>query len=72
MTASGQPICLTPEQAVAAATVLGAGKLVPIHYGTMHYPPIYKETPDIAARLAAAADGKVEVRMLKATETITL
>ncbi|WP_276358438.1 MBL fold metallo-hydrolase [Cohnella caldifontis] len=72
MTASGQPICLTPEQAVAAATVLGAGNLVPIHYGTMQHPPIYKETPNITARLAAAAEGKVKICMLKATETITI
>lgn len=30
---SGQPGVLTPEQAVAAATILGARVLVPIHYG---------------------------------------
>ena len=30
---SGQPGVLTPEQAVAAATILGARALVPIHYG---------------------------------------
>jgi L-ascorbate metabolism protein UlaG (beta-lactamase superfamily) len=30
---SGQPGVLTPEQAVAAATILGARTLVPIHYG---------------------------------------
>lgn len=31
--ASGQPGVLTPEQAVAAAVILGARVLVPIHYG---------------------------------------
>lgn len=31
--ASGQPGVLTPEQAVAAAIILGARVLVPIHYG---------------------------------------
>lgn len=30
---SGQPGVLTPEQAVAAASILGARTLVPIHYG---------------------------------------
>lgn len=30
---SGQPGVLTPEQAIAAATVLGARSIVPIHYG---------------------------------------
>ncbi|MFC4099480.1 MBL fold metallo-hydrolase [Paenibacillus xanthanilyticus] len=69
---SGQPICLTPEQAVAAAAILTAGMLVPIHYGTVHYPPVYTETPDIAARLAAASEGKVDVRMLKAGESVAL
>ncbi|TYP69705.1 MBL fold metallo-hydrolase [Paenibacillus methanolicus] len=69
---SGQPICLTPEQAVSAAAILGVGVLVPIHYGTVHYPPVYIETPDIAARLAAASEGKVNVRMLMVGESIAL
>lgn len=30
---SGQPSVLTPEQALAAATILGARRLIPIHYG---------------------------------------
>jgi len=72
MKPSGQPICLTPEQAVAAAAVLGARTLVPIHYGTMQSPPIYNETPNIAARLAAASEGKVKVSMVKTTETVAL
>lgn len=72
MRPSGQPICLTPEQAVAAADILGAGALVPIHYGTMHHPPLYTETPNIADRLAEAAQGKVNLRMLKSGESIEL
>jgi L-ascorbate metabolism protein UlaG (beta-lactamase superfamily) len=72
MIPSGQPICLTPEQAVAAAVVLGAPTLVPIHHGTMNNPPIYNETPNIAARLAAASKDKVDVRMINTSETITL
>jgi L-ascorbate metabolism protein UlaG (beta-lactamase superfamily) len=72
VTPSGQPICLTPEQAVAAAQVLGAGTLIPIHYGSMNHPPIYNETPDISGRLAASAAGKVQVRMLKTLESIAI
>ncbi|GGD50777.1 MBL fold metallo-hydrolase [Paenibacillus nasutitermitis] len=72
MIPSGQPICLTPEQAVAATAVLGATTLVPIHYETMNYPPIYNETPNIATRLAAASGGKVNIRLIKTMETITL
>ena len=72
MMPSGQPICLTPEQAVAASAILGARVLVPIHYGTMQYPPIYNETPNIAARLAAASKGKVNVSMFKTMETVAL
>ncbi|XEC95968.1 MBL fold metallo-hydrolase [Paenibacillus tarimensis] len=72
MLPSGQPICLTPEQAVSAAAILGSGTLVPIHYGALHYPPIYNETPDIEARLEAASKGKMKISMIKAAETITL
>ncbi|WP_372630552.1 MBL fold metallo-hydrolase [Cohnella sp.] len=71
-TASGQPICLTPEQAVAAAHVLGAGTLVPIHYKAIHHPPVYRETPDIEARLRTAAEGKVGLSLIGATETVTV
>lgn len=72
MMPSGQPICLTPEQAIAAAAILGAKTLVPIHYATMQYPPIYNETPNISGRLSAASEGKVQVSMIQSTEKITL
>ncbi|WP_199616984.1 MBL fold metallo-hydrolase [Paenibacillus alkalitolerans] len=72
MASSSQPICLTPEQAISAAAILEAGTLVPIHYGALHYPPIYNETPDIGPRLAAAAEDKVKLSMIKATENVTL
>ncbi|AEI40875.1 MBL fold metallo-hydrolase [Paenibacillus mucilaginosus] len=67
---SGQPICLTPEQAVSAAAVLQAGVLIPIHYGAIHHPPIYRETPDIAARLEAAAAGRVNLNLLRPGEML--
>jgi L-ascorbate metabolism protein UlaG (beta-lactamase superfamily) len=52
--ASGQPGVLTPEQAVAAARILGAATLVPIHYGITGIAE-YVEVEDALARLAAAA-----------------
>ncbi|HJR72944.1 MAG TPA: MBL fold metallo-hydrolase [Luteimonas sp.] len=45
---------LTPEQAVAAAEVLGARQIVPIHYG-MKNAEGYEELPDVEAALIAAA-----------------
>ncbi|WP_426452843.1 MBL fold metallo-hydrolase [Paenibacillus sp. S-38] len=71
-TPSGQPICLTPEQAVSAAAVLQAGVLIPIHYGAIHHPPVYRETPDIPARLEAAAAGRVTLNLLKPREALEL
>ncbi|MEW9700940.1 MBL fold metallo-hydrolase [Paenibacillus sp. SI8] len=73
VTPSGQPISLTPEQAVSAAVILGAANLVPIHYGAVHHPPIYNQTPDLYNRLeAAAAKAEVNLTLLKPKEFITL
>jgi len=61
---SGQPGVLTPEQAVAAATILGAQRLVPIHYGVSGLAE-YVEVDDPIGRLRAAAKGQaVEIRPL--------
>ncbi|RDZ28924.1 MBL fold metallo-hydrolase [Lysobacter silvisoli] len=54
---SGQPGVLTPEQAVAAAVILGARCLVPIHYGVAGATD-YEEIEDPLGRLRAAARGK--------------
>ena len=51
---SGQPGVLTPEQAVAAATILGARRLVPIHYGVTGLTE-YVEIDDPIGRLRKAA-----------------
>lgn len=48
------PAVLTPEQAAAAAEVLGAGEAVPIHYGTFNKPPTYISFPDPEAAFVAA------------------
>ncbi len=53
---SGQPGVLTPEQAVAAANILGARRLVPIHYGVSGMPE-YTEVESPIATLHAAARG---------------
>lgn len=53
---SGQPAVLTPEQAVAAATILGARCLVPIHYGVSGMEK-YVEVEDPISRLRKAARG---------------
>lgn len=65
---SGQPICLTPEQAVSAAVVLGARTLIPIHYGMIHHPPIYTQTPNLLDRLKASADGTMDLTILQTKE----
>jgi len=54
---SGQPGVLTPEQAVAAATILGARRLVPIHYGVSGLAE-YVEVEDPIGRLREAAHDK--------------
>ncbi|WP_235624038.1 MBL fold metallo-hydrolase [Mycolicibacterium goodii] len=54
---SSVPAVMTPEQAVEAAVILGAGTLIPIHFG-VHQPPIYVEQSDSLGRLASAARGR--------------
>ena len=51
------PVDLTPEQAVDAAYVLGAGRLLPIHFSrTYEHEQMYRPTADIEQRLADAAE----------------
>lgn len=68
-----EPACMTPEQAVSAALVLQAKRLLPIHYGTFHHPPVYMETPHALERLAATASTKqVDVCALQPGESLLL
>ncbi len=70
---SGQPITLGPEQAVAAAYVLGAKTLLPIHYRTIHQPPLYCETPDLPERLhASAAERGIKLALLDTHDSLDL
>jgi len=67
---SGQPGVLTPEQAVAAATILGARRLIPIHYGVTGMAE-YVEVDDPIGRLRKAArDTPVDVRALAPGEWV--
>lgn len=45
---------MNPEQAAAAAHILRAEKVVPIHYGSLHKPPGYIETSDPIGRTKTA------------------
>lgn len=64
------PACMTPEEAVEAANLLWAKKLVPIHYGTFNNPPYYTEAPDLLERLKQRANDRgVNVAILEAGES---
>ncbi|MDH5823636.1 MBL fold metallo-hydrolase [Luteimonas sp. RD2P54] len=66
--ASDESAVLTPEQAMSAATILGAKLLVPIHYGVAGAEG-YAEVEDALGRLArAAAPGGPVVRVLRPGE----
>lgn len=63
--ASDVPAVMTPDQAVAAAVVLGARMAVPIHYGVTGADG-YSEIPDAEAQfVAAAARRKIDVQVVR-------
>ena len=67
---SGLPISLNPEQAVAAARILGAEVLVPIHYGGSS-PPEYVEFSDAVGETQRLGRARgVEVRIVKPGEWV--
>lgn len=66
------PAVMTPEQAVAAAIILGAKQLVPIHYGVQGADN-YEETGNIIGRLRAAAKRRgVQLSVLAPGEWLDL
>jgi len=68
---SGLPTTLTPKQACAAARILQASKLCPIHYRTFNNPPHYVEQPNLLDALAQAArEEKVDVRLLNPGDAV--
>jgi L-ascorbate metabolism protein UlaG (beta-lactamase superfamily) len=54
--ASPLPAALDPEQAALAAALLGAGRLIPIHYGAYAIAGVYEPVPDPEARITRAGD----------------
>lgn len=72
--ASGIEASLTPEQAAAAARILGASRLIPIHYDGIHQPPVYEQTGEIIDRLASALDeeGSPELVVMDEGDTLDL
>jgi len=56
MRPSGIPADLMPDQAAAAAAILGTNIACPMHYGAFHNPPIYVEVPNPVQTFLAASD----------------
>lgn len=52
---------LDPEQAAVAAEILETPVAVPIHYDTIHNPPVYAQVDDPAGRFAAAAGDRAKL-----------
>lgn len=67
MVPSNQPICLSPEQAISAATILNVKFLIPIHFGAFHNPPNYNQTEYPLERLVKN-DKEQKVKVLKNKE----
>jgi L-ascorbate metabolism protein UlaG (beta-lactamase superfamily) len=66
--ATDEPAVLTPKQAVAAAAILGAERIVPIHYGVVGADG-YSEVPDpLGALHDASRPGGSSVTVLKPGE----
>jgi L-ascorbate metabolism protein UlaG (beta-lactamase superfamily) len=61
---------MEPEQAALAGELLGAGTVVPMHYGGFGIEPWYRPVPDEAERFSAAAAGRAyEARVLEPGES---
>ncbi len=67
------PAGMDPVQAAAAARLLNADLVVPIHYGPLHETPNYVQADDPAGSLEAAArDLGVSARVLRPGESLSL
>lgn len=67
------PAGMGPKQAAAAAKLLGADLVVPIHYGPLHETPAYVQADDPAGSLEAAArELGVSARALEPGESLSL
>jgi L-ascorbate metabolism protein UlaG (beta-lactamase superfamily) len=55
---SPEPAAMEPEQAALAGELLGAGTVVPMHYGGFAFEPHYRPIPDARERFEVAARGR--------------
>ena len=70
---SNLPACMTPEEAVEAARLLGVNQLIPIHFHTFHHPPFYIETPKLLERLHKRAQERaVHIQVLAPGEKLEI
>jgi L-ascorbate metabolism protein UlaG (beta-lactamase superfamily) len=68
---SPYPAVMDPEQAAVAAQLLGTELAVPIHYETIHAPPLYAEVEAPAEAFAEAAGRRgVEARIVDPGEAV--
>jgi L-ascorbate metabolism protein UlaG (beta-lactamase superfamily) len=67
------PAVMGPEEAVAAAAILGARRVVPMHFGAFAHPVHYREREGVLAAVStAAARAGVDVVTLAPGETLAL
>jgi L-ascorbate metabolism protein UlaG (beta-lactamase superfamily) len=65
------PAVMGPEQAAVAAELVGAGVIVPIHYGAFDFEPHYVPAPNCKGRFRKATEGRpYEVRVLEPGEVL--
>ncbi|HWH93546.1 MAG TPA: MBL fold metallo-hydrolase [Baekduia sp.] len=63
---------MSPAEAAAAAYVLGARVAIPIHYDTIHHPPIYVQADDPAGTFVREAEALgVTARVVAPGEVVT-
>lgn len=73
MTPSGMPITMSPEQAVAAARILEAETLIPIHYHAFMNPPRYIEGENLLGRLQEEAQKRGQsLQVMKPGERLVI
>jgi L-ascorbate metabolism protein UlaG (beta-lactamase superfamily) len=69
--ASTLPAAMDPRHAAEAAAILEAGQAVPIHYDTLHNPPVYAQVERPAEAFAEAATARgVRVRIVGPGEEV--
>ena len=71
--ASPLPVVMDPRQAVTAALLLRTRTMVPIHYGTIHAPPVYGQVDNPAgAAVAVGEELGVQVQVVAPGDEVAL